>query len=107
MDDCALLELAAKAGGYQVEWVRNSGCYYRCEEEVGREEWNPLDDDGDALRLAVALKMDISFRGEGEDSVVQVNGTIIWICSTLTEGDPMTATREAIVSVAAEIGKAM
>lgn len=46
------LELAAKAAGYEIEWVRNSGCHYRCEEEIGREQWCPLDDDGDALRLA-------------------------------------------------------
>ena len=61
MTDRELLEMAAKAAGYEVEWVRNSGCHYRCEAEESREQWCPLDDDGDALRLAVKLKLDVCF----------------------------------------------
>lgn len=61
MNDFQMLELAAKAAGYEVEFVRNSGCFYRCEEDIGREEWNPLDDDGDAFRLAIKLSICIQF----------------------------------------------
>lgn len=60
MTDRELLEMAAKAAGYEVEWVRNSGCHYRCEAEESREQWCPLDDDGDALRLAYALGMQLN-----------------------------------------------
>lgn len=55
LTDRELLEGAAKAAGYQIEWVRNSGCYYRCEEEIGREQWSSLDDYSDALCLAADL----------------------------------------------------
>ena len=50
--DRELLELAAKAAGlnYSFEY----GCYFDDEYEQGCD-WNPLDDDGDALRLAVKL----------------------------------------------------
>ena len=100
MDDIKLLELAAKAAGYQVEWVKNSGCFYRCEEEIGREQWDPLGDDGDALRLAcrMAHKYGMSFA--------------IRVAAFLheepeQEGDECAATRRAIVRAAAEIGRAM
>ena len=59
MTDRELLEMAAKAAGYEVEWVRNSGCHYRCEAEESREQWRPLDDDGDALRLAAKLMLNV------------------------------------------------
>ena len=53
MTDRELLEAAAKAAGIE-RWYWSSGLVI-----VGpatREEpWNPLDDDGDALRLAVRL----------------------------------------------------
>lgn len=103
MTDQELLEMAAKAAGIQIEWVRNSGCYYRCEEDVGREEWNPLADDGDAFRLMVKLGISIEFF-EFIDSV------------TCFARDPSHTTvcamgdlelRRAIVMTAAEIGKAM
>lgn len=58
--DREMLELAAKAAG--IEWFG----YYRdditeCQYlDIGTNEvvpWNPLDDDGDALRLAMRLKL--------------------------------------------------
>lgn len=91
-----LLELAAKAAGYQIEWVRNSGCHYRCEEEIGREAWCPLDDDGDALRLAVQLNLIPGYMRYSDMHM------------TIYEGDSKLAeTRRAIVRAAAEIGRAM
>ena len=43
--DKTLLEMAAKAAGFPAGWVLQG--------------WNPLTDDGDALRLAVNLNIDI------------------------------------------------
>lgn len=99
MQDIELLELAAKAAGYQVEWVRNSGCFYRCEEEIGREQWDPLTDDGDALRLAVKLGMNL----EVTDSTIYA--CPMGNCSEPAKPDPYAAARRAIVRAAAEIGK--
>ena len=73
MTDRELLELAAKAAGYKQyysHWLgRDSFVTY--EEEVYSEikerrvvaektmDWNPLTDDGDALRLAVTLNLNV------------------------------------------------
>ena len=62
MTDRELLEAAAKAAG--IEWYGYAGddeceCRYF---DIGEEDvvrWNPLTDDGDALRLAVALRIEI------------------------------------------------
>lgn len=67
-----LLEFAAKAAGYQVRVWPETGFFYRCEEGSGSVKWDPLNDDGDAFRLAVRLKMNIS-HGEavdGGDSII-------------------------------------
>jgi hypothetical protein len=90
MTDKELLELAAKAAG-----VHQS-------EMLGREGWNPLSDEGDALRLAVKLKLDI-----------QPGFCQVWVsqreCDVVVEevygNDPCAATNRCIVRAAAEIGK--
>jgi len=104
MTDRELLEMAAKAAGYEVEWVRNSGCHYRCEAEESREQWCPLDDDGDALRLAV--KLDISLLGDFPQNIVVVAFDARRIIEKY-DGDQYAATRRAIVRAAAAIGSAM
>lgn len=106
--DHELLELAAKAAfpdcaklSYPLDWVRDC---------VG--EWNPLTDDGDALRLAVSRGMSII--------------TGVWNChvnvgsihveqpydgdaatGAITAEAAMPATRRAIVRAAAAIGESM
>jgi hypothetical protein len=56
MDDRELLALAAKAAGLTVRLVLVDGSI-----DVGlnRPTWNPLTDDGDAMRLAAALNFDV------------------------------------------------
>ncbi|PEI10786.1 hypothetical protein CRM86_23895 [Pseudomonas putida] len=61
MTDREMLELAAKAAGYVVRWYDDSLAYgptFGIEVEPGNpsgfEPWNPLEDDGDALRLALS-----------------------------------------------------
>lgn len=98
MTDRELLEFAAKAAGYDVDfnneqldrfWVMDTGF------------WNPLTNDGDALRLAVKLSFDIKVF-EGLVIVDDIFGSG-W--SEIYDNDPYAATRRAITSAAAEIGK--
>jgi hypothetical protein len=111
--DRELLELAAKAAGYQLHVWGTKGA-----ENVARIDlpnnprWNPRDDDGDALRLAVKLNLAIrplnkcvfvesdpeTLLGLSQYSALEMYGKDI---------DPCAATRRAIVCVAADIGEAM
>ena len=106
MSDKELLELAAKAAGIydECEW-------FECKEEdgslvwclvQGSREWNPLADDGDALRLAVKLSIDLLFMPEQE--LVYADGTPE---ECRFSDDPYAATRRAIVRAASEIGRGM
>ena len=66
--------------------------------------WNPLTDDGDALRLAVKLELIVDTHG----SHVQVSYPFDTPLAFEKIGDdPCAATRLAITRAAAEIGKAM
>ena len=113
MSDCELLELAAKAhGGIPAAVVGAEPGYYWCGATCA-PQWNPLTDDGDALRLAVKLKLFVDNCGAfsecagfvGDDDDTRRIG-----CEELHEhhgGDPYAATRRAIVRAAAEIGRGM
>ena len=105
MTDRELLELAAKAAGYQIEWVRNSGCHYRCEAEESREQWCPLDDDGDALRLAVKLGISIECIAAHDTVMAHIDNE--HSSTSATEAMDDFGTRHAIVRAAAAIGSAM
>ena len=95
--DRELLELAAKAIGLTLRYNYLGG-------RDANQPWDPLEDDGDALRLAV--KLDI-----GTDS----NLSKVWafsctrdICATEEKNkDAAAATRRAIVRAAAAIGESM
>ena len=89
MKDEQLLELAAKACG-----LLKDGVFY------GDDKWNPLENDGDSLRLAVRLMFNI----EVFKNVVSVFGDGFDI-TEIIENDAFAATRRAIVKVAAEMGK--
>lgn len=111
--DRELLELAAKAAGIAlISWTN---MYDACDEIGGRfitqprgEPWNPLEDDGDALRLAVKLRLTIyPPEAEGDGATISTPGVDgDWITEECT-GDVFAATRRAIVRAAAAIGKAM
>lgn len=91
-----LLELAAKAAGYE----RNSAG------PIGPCEWNPLEDDGDALRLAVCLNIRIGFRPACYADTP--SGIRFYGREFSSDGDDKNArTRRAIVRAAAEIGRNM
>ncbi|WP_313387615.1 hypothetical protein [Achromobacter aegrifaciens] len=100
--DRELLELAAKAAGIRGEYMQRltgdgfaiPGCVVHL--------WNPLTDDGDALRLAVKLKIDLKLY---DDHVVAwFDGGYIGTGKILYGDDPQAATRRAIVRAAAETG---
>jgi len=101
MTDRELLELAAKAAGVTIDrWLNGSDATAVC----GFETWQPLYDDGDALRLAVKLGLGISIPlANKRTDVVTFSGPIISVIEA--HGDPYAATRRAIVRAAAEIGK--
>ena len=110
MSDRELLELAAKAAGIEGEWGDNEHpggdgiwdfCY--C--------WNPLYNDGDALRLAVTLNMTVLADPGIDGSVAaQIDPPLsphsVW-ADEVAVPDHYAATRRAIVRAAAEIGRSM
>ena len=90
MNDKELLELAAKAAGFPSGWVIQG--------------WDPLTDDGDALRLAVRLSLMLDTDYNGCAAVGSAA-----LCEILEphNGETCAATRRAIVRAAAEIGRRM
>lgn len=111
MTDREMLELAAKAAGFgdpegnfiwtESEYPRGSKTNGALWNYMGwcdtAQLWNPLTDDGDALRLAVTL----SFIDDGDWPAV--TNEIYTHCN----GDWFAATRRAITIAAAKVGKGM
>ena len=105
MNDKELLELAAKAVNQPIEFTDGVPVPF-IEDGVVFAAWNPLTDDGDALRLAVKLKLMVSIGGVLLDGVhVQSTGEFIEVVKEPYGDDPYAATRRAIVRAAAAIGK--
>lgn len=125
MTDRELLEFAAKAAGVNYE--------HRYQTPDGVEFagllldhgyanyppvfWNPLTDDGDALRLAVKLRLVIHVWDEGDnvsaaktlpDGDDPDDASDDWqVANEFACGSLESAARRCIVRAAAEIGKAM
>ena len=106
MTDQQLLELAAKAAGIKISkspagklWVRFVVTSW--------DEWNPLEDDGDALQLAVKLGLfvDVYDAEVVTGWVVDKDSMSMETLNQPKGNDPYAATRRAIVRAAAEIGK--
>jgi hypothetical protein len=108
-NDKELLELAAKAAGIEIELGHfgPSKSFFIVEDGRLKEQWNPLKDDAQALRLAV--KLQIYFMVVPEEN--QVNSRIrngmrsYWL--EKLDDDPYAATRRTIVRAAAAIGRGM
>lgn len=98
-DDRELLRLAAIAcGELHGEWVGNDAYF-----DGVLSRWSPLTDDGDALRLAVKLGLNVC-----ADTVIGAVGVIDPMNNktAMTLGaDSCATTRRAIVITAAEIGR--
>ena len=106
MTDRELLELAAKAAGGEGQFTLGSGEAFELLKPYGFQlYWNPLKNDGDALRLVVKLSIDLVRvnlpTGVG---ISAYDGKSPSAFERYTD-DPYAATRRAIVRAAAEIGK--
>lgn len=106
--DRELLEAAAKAAGYvNLVWTEGASPIVRVPFRAAEKTyWNPLTDDGDALRLVVKLRLHLGC----EDRCVSAwdkdqygNFKTEGFAQHESEG---AATRRAIVRAAAELGRA-
>ena len=108
MSDREMLELAAKAAGifckgWCLPGARSDGwhgMYTGSDDDGTYVRWNPLTDDGDALRLAVKLNIPV-FPYDDETST----GTVGVVAKNW--GSKEANARRAIVRAAAEIGRQM
>lgn len=100
--DKELLEYAARAVGKGTFWQSENPCL------SSAPYWNPLTNDGDALRLAVNLKMVVAIMESSCDAFAdggpKSGDRELYSCEYIVK-DPYSATRRAIVRAAAEIGK--
>jgi len=100
MNDLELLMAAAKAAGLKVilPAAHQRGLWI----EGLEDEWNPLEDDGDALRLAVKLGMNVyTDHGRSMAEVLCNAERDYESASENHDNDANAATRRAIVRVAA------
>ncbi|WP_175211649.1 hypothetical protein [Achromobacter anxifer] len=117
MSDRELLEFALKATDYWSRHERqflsqeeiDSGHLWISDQDLDGVKydpvwtiWNPLTDDGDALRLAVKLSLHVRVCRRSVLVEMREFGDDIHIRLGV---DPYSATRRAIVLAAAEIGK--
>lgn len=119
MTDRELLEKAAKAAGFQNYTMRGDTVFVETGAARGDSGyyWNPLTGDGDALRLAMRLRLharQFPIVDDGFD--VPLGMVEVW---RIDDDDPLhveflrscddrlVATRRAIVRAAAEIGRQM
>jgi hypothetical protein len=107
MTDRKLLELAAKAAGIDLQWD-DSGTAWK---KWPSFKWNPLTDDGDALRLGVKLEISIAFGVHATTINCEVydwaEDEVLIDWQEDGRKDPLAATRRAIVRAASEIGRNM
>ncbi len=119
--DRELLELAAKACGINGEYgVAFDDFYYQGNTQGLITElpdgqsyvWNPLEDDGDAFKLLVKLKIDLfnyypPFAERRYVDAVHHMGGDYGSAQENIDDDPAKSVRLAIVKCAADIGKKM
>jgi len=104
--DSELLELAAKAAGYLVT-PSPLGNLMIAEPGRGQRLWNPLLLDGDALRLAARLRLQI-IPGKHQGDGCSVNPTrhgTPGVTAFVESKDMLEQMKKAIVLCAAEIGR--
>lgn len=116
MTDRELLEAAARAAGFPCKgWCLPGartdgwwGMYTGSDDDWSYTRWNPLADDGDALRLAAQLRLTV---GDDDQSVRSMafayarHRQDLSRCYEPSQNDPAAAYRRAIVRAAAEIGR--
>lgn len=100
MTDREMLEFAAKAAG-----IESGGGLFWC--PATGNAWNPIADDGDALRLMVKLGLRVRKTSSSIEIDIYEDGSWVDVLLENIGDDPLAATRRAIVRAAAEIGKDM
>ena len=120
MTEREMLEWAARAAGYQVEWFpRRCWCatrlgYFDAEDDsgyfvLGNHTWDPRRDPGQALELAVRLHLEIDHNHpQDNDAWVMAieNGKMIGpTVEVEDESQRLAATCLAITRAAATLGK--
>ncbi|WP_027949837.1 hypothetical protein [Haliea salexigens] len=102
--DRELLEAAARAGGYVLEWRED----YQCMEYPNKPDfcWNPLESDADAFRLMVDCEIDVEYLNESIEASCWTRGAYSDLLrATETFGtDKHAATRRVITRAAAAMG---
>jgi hypothetical protein len=114
MSDRELTELAAKAAGIELAcYDEESGQWFRVTDDPEKVRqahgyasavFDPLDDDGDALRLAVKLRLHVIFTPDRYVNA-QSQAGVLRAEKMGWNLDDFAATRRAIVTAAAEIGR--
>lgn len=107
MTDRELLERAAKAAGRRIHWSGNVAVLDDFQPGTDQcSAWNPLADDGDALRLAVKLRLNVNFEEwDGAEYACAIPHNSHQGCDEVLGDDHMAATRRAIVRAAAEMAQ--
>ena len=100
MTESEMLELAAKAAG-MPKHLDGMGF-----EMAHHPKWNPLADDGDALRLAVKLGLTVAQLMSNREVLVNDYDETVTE-NEFHEADSAAATRRAITLAAAKIGRNM
>lgn len=93
-----MFRLAAKAGGCNIAFTKEGDAYIRT--GMHTKLWNPVGDDGDALRLANACEISI----ERHETEVCAYNSVTGIIEE-SSADMDAAVRFAIFMVAVETGK--
>ena len=105
MDNRRLLELAAKAAGYDVYGRHHPKDCLNVLKDGSVYLWSPSTWDSDAFRLAVKLKMEIDIVIDGV--AVRHSSGIKTLCGYMEFNDECETLRAAITRCAASIGERM
>ena len=111
MDDRELLELSARAAGIALEWRSDRESldpgHQVPDDLYGHvwKRWDPLLDDGDALRLAVKLGLRIYTPDDDDKTAVVRDCAGLHVTQEASTTDFYAATRRAIVRAAAALAQ--
>lgn len=97
--DRELLELAAKAAGYEADFTKP----YEIKVDRDWHKWNPLEDDGDNRRLQVKLFLALIPCESGGWDAVRYDSESYEEIMVVSDVDP----KRAIVRAAAAIGESL
>ncbi len=107
MTDRELLEAAAKSAGFAFndQWFdeRTGLLVWKPPTNYESRDWNPLTDDGDALRLAVSLRIEYTFSQAATWVQTEPKPLHVEMLHEPHGDDPLAATRRAIVRAAASM----